>query len=324
MGSYDVICIGDAKLDTFLTIGDADGKFRYDESTNEICFKHGSKIPLETTHISVGGNAANVSIGLSRLGVKATIAAEIGDDEFSLKIVNAFAKERIDRGFLKQTHGTSTSFSVAISYKDDRTLFSEHFKREHNFSYEHANTKWIYLTSLGEEWIEAYQKAIDFVKTHNVKIAFNPGTIQLTEKSPIIEETLRNTEIFFINKEEAKSLIYGYENEYNSDDIQEILSNVKRLGPKTAVVTDGENGSYALDSENNYFHQDRVQCKIVELTGAGDAYATGFLAARIHEQDIQQAMLWGSHNAASVVSSIGAEEGLLRKEELEEKVYESK
>ncbi len=324
MGSYDVICIGDAKLDTFLTIEDADGKFRYDETTNEICFKHGEKIPVEHTNISVGGNAANVTIGLARLGIKATIAAEIGDDEFSLKIINAFAKEHIDRGFLRQTHGTPSSFSVAITYKNDRTIFSEHLKREHDFLYDSAHTKWIYLTSLGEEWITPYQKAVDYALSKNAQIAFNPGTIQLTEKSPVIENILRNTDLFFINKEEAKRIIYGYENEYNSDDIQEILSNVKKLGPKTVVVTDGENGSYALDNENNYFHQDRVECKVVELTGAGDAYATGFLAARIHGVATQEAMLWGSQNAASVISLTGAEEGLLRKQELEEKIYESK
>lgn len=324
MGSYDVICIGDAKLDTFLTIADADGKFRYDESTNEICFKHGEKIPIEHTHISVGGNAANVTIGLAKLGVKSTIAAEIGDDEFSLKIINAFAKEHIDRGFIRQQSGTDSSFSVAISYKNDRTLFSEHFKRDHDFLYEHANTKWLYLTSLGEEWVNPYKKALDYSESHHVQIAFNPGTIQLTEKSDVVENILKMTDILFINKEEAKQLIYDYANEYNTDDIQDILSNVKALGPKTAVVTDGENGSYVLDLDNNYFHQDRVECEIKELTGAGDAYATAFLAARIHGLSTQESMVWGSHNAASVIGAIGAQEGLLKKEELEERVYESR
>jgi ribokinase len=324
MGSYDVICIGDAKLDTFLKINDTEGKFRYDESTNEICFKHGEKIPVENTHISVGGNAANVAIGLARLGIKSTIAAEIGDDEFSLKIINAFAREHIDRGFIKQNRGTDSSFSVAISYKNDRTLFSEHFKREHNFSYDHATAKWLYLTSLGEEWTGAYQKAVNYASEKHAQIAFNPGTIQLTEKAPVVESILRITDILFVNKEEAKQLIYDYANEYNSDDIQDILSNVRALGPKTAVITDSDNGSYVLDAENNYYHQDRIECDVVELTGAGDSYATGFLAARIHGLSTQESMLWGSHNAASVIGSIGAEEGLLKKDILEERVYESR
>src|SRR4029079_5120099 len=134
MGSYDVICIGDAKLDAFLTLADT-SKVRFDENTGELCFKHGEKIPVDHTHFSVGGNAANVAIGLSRLGIKATIAAEIGDDEFSLKIINTFAREHIDRGFIRQDSNRESSFSVAMTYKNDRTLFSEHFKRDHDFRY---------------------------------------------------------------------------------------------------------------------------------------------------------------------------------------------
>src|SRR5690349_6605589 len=79
MNSYDVLTIGDAKLDTFLTINENNPKCRLDETTKELCFKHGEKISVEHTHFSVGGNGANVTVGLSRLGIKATIAAETGD-----------------------------------------------------------------------------------------------------------------------------------------------------------------------------------------------------------------------------------------------------
>jgi len=322
MGSYDVICIGDAKIDVFLDLSDKNGggKCRLDENTNELCFKHGEKIPVDRTYFSVGGNAANVAIGLSRLGLKSTIAAEIGDDEFSLKIINTFAKEHIDRGFIKQDQNRESSLSVAITYKNDRTLFSEHIDRPHNFYYENAKTKWIYLTSLGNDWETPYQKAIDYTLENQAQLAFNPGTLQLREKSQVIENALQVASILFVNKEEAKQLIYGYSNEYGSDDMQQILSNVKSLGPKTVVITDGEDGSFVLDHDNNYFQQDHAPSSILELTGAGDSFSTGFLAARIYELGLQEAMLWGNLNAASVIEKVGAEEGLLRKAEMEEKV----
>lgn len=322
MGNYDVICIGDAKLDAFLAIAETNTKCRFDENTKELCFKHGEKISIDHTYFSVGGNAANVTIGLSRLKIKATIAAEIGDDEFSLKIVNTFAKEYIDRGFIRQTPGKESSFSVAINYKDDRTLFTEHFKRSHDFKYEDAYTKWIYLTSLGEEWVNAYQKAIDYTNEHGTKLVFNPGTLQLSEKSSIIKDVLKVTNILFINKEEAKLLISEYADINSSDDIQEILLNIKKLGPKTVAITDGENGSHAIDEEGKYYHQDKIQCTIVERTGSGDAYSSGYLAAAIHQLGVQTAMKWGSINAASVIGKIGAQEGLLKKEEMEEKINE--
>lgn len=322
MGSYDVITIGDAKLDIFLTLTNKNGsgKARLDENTNELCFKHGEKIPVDRTYFSVGGNAANVAIGLSRLGLKATIAAEIGDDEFSLKIINTLAHEGIDRGFIKQDKNRESSLSVAITYNDDRTLFSEHIDRDHDFNYEHTNTKWIYLTSLGNEWMNPYEKAINYCNENQAQLAFNPGTLQLREKSHIIEAALQVTSILFVNKEEAKQLIYGYSNEYNSDDIQKILSNVKALGPKTVVITDGEEGSFVLDNDNNYYQQDHAPTNVLELTGAGDSFSTGFLAARIYEKSLQESMLWGNMNAASVIEKMGAEEGLLKKEEMEERV----
>lgn len=319
MGNYDVICIGDAKLDTFIKINESEGKFYFDQTSNELRFKHGEKIPVEATFISMGGNAANVAVGLTRLGIKATIAAEIGDDEFSLKIVNALARENIDRGFLKSTHGSLTSFSVALAFKDNRTLFSEHIERKHDFFYETATTKWIYLTSLGIDWVTPYKRALSFAKSKNIKIAFNPGTIQLTEKSDIVDEVFKNTEILFINKEEAKRLLKEHGN-LETDEINNLLEQVKILGPKNVVITDGKNGSYAIDENNSYFHQERIDCTIIELTGAGDAFATGFLAGTIHNVGIQKAMLWGSHNASSVVSHVGAEDGLLKKQELEEKI----
>jgi sugar/nucleoside kinase (ribokinase family) len=322
MGTYDVICIGDAKIDAFLVFSDKDGagKCRLDENTNELCFKHGEKIPVDRTYFSVGGNAANVSVGLSRLGVKSTIAAEIGDDEFSLKIINTLAVEGVERGFLKQDQSRESSFSVAITYKEDRTLFSEHIDRAHDFNYEHAESKWIYLTSLGNEWTNAYQKAINYCLENQVQMAFNPGTLQLREKSHIIENALQATGVLFVNKEEAEKLIYGYSNEYRNDDIQQILTNLKSLGPKTVVLTDGENGSFALDENDNFYQQDHAPAEVVELTGAGDAFSTGFLAGRVYGLELQECMKWGNFNSASVIEKMGSQEGLLKKEEMEEKI----
>jgi sugar/nucleoside kinase (ribokinase family) len=322
MGNYDVICIGDAKLDVFLKVSENNPKCRFDEAKNELCFNHGEKIVVEQTNLCVGGNAANVSIGLSRLGIKATIAAEIGDDEFSLKIINAFARENIDRAFIKQMHGQDSSISVAINYKSDRTLFTEHLKRDHEFSYEFGLFKWVYLTSLGDEWRSAYQKAIEYCQSHNAKLAFNPGSKQLAQKSILVDEALKVCEVLFVNKEEAKTLIKEYLTEVITDDTQEIINKLKSFGLKNIILTDGENGSYGMDFNNTLFHQKPYPCNIVELTGAGDAYSTGYLAATIHNLDMENAMKWGSANSASVIGKIGSQEGLLKREEMEEIINE--
>ncbi len=320
MVTYDVLTIGDAKLDAFLSISDTNGKVRLNQETNELCFKHGEKISVDHTHFSLGGNAANVAVGLARLGVKVTIAAEIGDDEFALKIINALGKEHIDRGFIRQAHNQESSFSVSINFKNDRTLFSEHVQREHNFHYADEKIAWIYLTSLGEEWVKPYEKAVHFVKETNCFLAFNPGTLQLAKKSDVVEDALKVTTILFVNKEEAQLLISEYAKEKPSDEIEKLLDQVSSLGPITVVITDGKKGSYVLDSEKHFYHEGILSSIIVERTGAGDAYSAGFLGAIVHKLSIKDAMHWGSKNATSVVAHIGAQAGLLKKQEMEEKV----
>ena len=105
--------------------------------------------------------------------------------------------------------------------------------------------------------------------------------------------------------------------------IKELLTQLKKLGPKIVVITDGKNGSYALDEKGKMLKQDCVQCKVVEKTGAGDSYTTGFLAAILQELPIKTAMAWGTLNAASVIGQIGAQAGLLRKEEMEKKLIQT-
>lgn len=317
MLTYDVLTIGDAKLDAFLTIAEDNAKCRVNEQTHELCFKHGEKISVDHTHFSLGGNAANVAVGLSRLEVKAAIAAEIGDDEFSLKITNTLGREHIDKAFLRQIHGQSSSFSVAINFKGDRTLFSEHVTRPHEFSYDDAKITWIYLTSLGQEWVQPYEKAVSYVQMNNASLAFNPGTLQLAQASPTVENALKHTTVLFVNKEEAQLLVSEYTNQKATDDIEQLAKILHGIGVKTVVITDGKNGADALN-EHHSIHQNNFPSIIVERTGAGDAFATGFLAATVHGLSLKDALQWGSLNAASVIGSIGAQEGLLKKEEMEQ------
>ena len=158
---------------------------------------------MESCEFLLGGNACNVSVGLSRLGVKSFLCAEIGDDEFSQKIINGLIKENVDTSFLKQTKGAMSSFAVAIEAKNDRTLFVYHVERKHHFDLTNVSADWVYLSSMGKEWKGAYEKVLSLVKNSNIKLSFNPGTPQLAENSEIISQILQKTDILFVNKEEA-------------------------------------------------------------------------------------------------------------------------
>lgn len=318
MPHFDVTCVGNAKIDTFLTLHEANRHLRLLKNTNELCIKFGEKITVDKADILLGGNAANVSVGVSRLGLNTAIIAEIGRDEFAQKIIRNLRNEKVDISNITQTDGQQSSFSTIINFKGERTIFSEHVKRLHDFNFENISTKWIYLTSLGEEWQNAYSKTLNFVKEKRCLLAFNPGTLQIKSGKKDIEDVLSATNLLFVNREEAMAILnINPEASGQISNLDSLLTNLQKLGPKIVVITDGRIGSFAIDDKRNISKKDIIQAEVVEKTGAGDAYSSGFLSALINNKSIQEAMEWGTKNSASVVSRIGAQTGLLYKKDFE-------
>lgn len=317
---YNVITVGESTIDAFMTMAHANSDAHLDRENGALCFRLGEKIDVERYDFTIGGNATNVAVGLSRLGFKATLCTEIGDDEFSLKIRNVLANEHIERLLMSQVKGPS-NFSVIINFKGDRTIFAENVSRQHDFHFDDVTADFVYLTSLGNEWRKPYQMTLEFVHKQKAKLAFNPGILQLREGKDIIHEVLKDTSLLFINKEEAELLLHEKETqEHEEAYIKELMTKVQKLGPKVIVVTDGKRGSYALDEKGGFYKHPIYEGPIVERTGTGDAYSAGFLAATLHGLSVPKAMDYGSWNATSVVSKIGAQAGLLTKEQMEEKV----
>jgi ribokinase len=310
----DVACIGSSLVDIFLHIHNASNYCSVDESGQKLCVAFGEKIPLENTQIALGGNACNVAVGLSRLGVRSSLIAEIGTDEFSERIVHTLEQEQVDMTHMLRVNGkTSTGFG--IQFKNERTLFVEHIPRAHAFSFDDIHTPWIYLTSVGTEWHHVYRDITNLVTQKQWRVALNPGTPQLEEGLSVLTPVLAKTEIVFLNKEEAMHLLGMNER----TQIEQLLAALQDLGPKIVVVTDGQNGSFAYDHTKVLMNTPIASAPVVEKTGAGDAFATGFLAAYVKGKSVKEAMQWGTLNAASVIGFVGAQQGLLTHAELEKR-----
>lgn len=317
---YNVITVGETTIDAFMTLADATKSMHMEGENGGVCFRHGAKIDVDKYDFEIGGNATNVAVGLTRLGVKSTLVSETGDDEFSIKIRNCLAKERIERTFITETPGPS-NFSVIINFKGDRTIFVQDVERKHNFHLYDVSADLIYLTSLGRDWVKAYKYILDFADKTGTNIAFNPGSRQLREGSDLLKRVLERTKIVFVNKEEAEIILKKKHSEKNNREyIHELMKDMQKLGPCTVVLTNGNKGSYALDDKGEFHFHSTLQGEVVERTGAGDAYASGFLAASLYGLSLPEAMEWGSQNATSVVSKVGAHAGLLSKIEMEDRV----
>lgn len=306
----DILTVGTALIDVFLSLPES-AACRYNEETKEICMQLGEKLLLTDAKFLLGGNACNVAVGMSRAGFATGIVAEIGSDEFSAKITNGLEKERVNTQYLKKLG--QSSFSVGISMHNDRVLLTEHRIREHAFSYEGLTPQWIYLTAVGEEWKKAYATVLAFCKQNGIRLALNPGTVQLRDETiAFFQPYLASTEVLFLNKQEAQKLLG------TTEEVAGLLHSLKQYGCHVVVITDGEQGAYAIDREGKKFYQPKVATTVVEKTGAGDSFATGFLAAYMKDVAVGESLSWGAVNAVSVIGKVGAQEGLLTREQMKE------
>ncbi len=182
-------------------------------------------------------------------------------------------------------------------------------------------TRWVYFTSLSPSFVHSsiISQLTQYLERTRAKLLYNPGTFQIKHGVKKYPSLLSLTEVFIVNKEEAK-LVLGYK-EGDKVPIKKLLKELVDLGLRMAVVTDGLGGSYGSDGEH-FYSLGCFPSRMIQMTGAGDAYATGVLAGLFHDKGLSEAMRWGGVNAASVVEEIGPQKGLLTYNAMMEKLKE--
>jgi sugar/nucleoside kinase (ribokinase family) len=120
--------------------------------------------------------------------------------------------------------------------------------------------------------------------------------------------------MIYVNREEAEKLTGFGE---SSGRERDLLIALNKIGPKICVITDGADGAFAYDSINGKFMKVGVlPVDAYERTGAGDAFGSGCLSALIHGKTLDEALLWGTCNSASVIGYTGSQKGLLKFDEM--------
>lgn len=301
---FDAIAVGDATLDTFLRVKDIviiPGK----EHQNALaCVPYGDKVVVDSFEQQVAGNAANNAIGSARLGLKSAFYSVVGNDDSGKKVLAAMKREKVSLKYLRVDRKNPTNYTVVINYNGERTQLIYRLDRAYTLP-KLAKANWVYYTAVGKNHVTLEKEIIDYAKESGAKLAFNPGDYQLARGAKALAPVLKSTSVLFVNKEEGCKLV-------GQRDILDLLHQLSDLGPKIVVVTDGPKGAYAHDSSEAYYMQ-VYPVKLVEMTGAGDSFATGFMAALYHGEGIYEALKWGTANSASVISFVGPQKGLLTK-----------
>jgi len=289
----DIATVGNAVIDILLSIKPNESFSELDSAKKTLRIEVGRKIPADSASVTAGGGAVRVAMALSRFSYKTALYASVGEDEFAEKIVKILTSEHVDTTHVIKS-GKETSCTIGLSFEAERTLFTHHVTFPNLFNFSDLEAKWIYLAALGREWEKAYEEALSYLSQNpEVKLAFNPGHTQLVGGLEKIKPLLSRTDVLFVNREEACCIV-----EKELQDIPELLKAVKAAGPKHVVITDGKNGSYLIDADSSLYFHAILPAEIIEKTGAGDAYASGFLAGIMEGKRAVDAMQWGTANSA--------------------------
>ncbi len=309
---YDVICVGSATVDVF-------AKTKFSElikimsnkkETDLLAYPTGSKILIDELDFTTGGGGTNTSVSLARLGHKTAWLGILGDDDNANFIINKLKKENVD--IIAAKGNKPTGYSIILdSLEHDRTILAykgiNDFLEFKKIPLKKLKTKWFYFSSMLNKSFTTLEKLAKYAQKNKIKIAFNTSSY-LAKKGPTyLKIILKRADILILNREEASYLVRG-------ETIKDLLKNIRKLGPKLVVITDGKRGSNAFDG--TYIYKIKTSSiKVLETTGAGDAFASAFLSGMIKKNDIIFAMQLGQANAESVIQYHGAKNKLLRYKE---------
>lgn len=314
----DFLSIGDITTDAFVDIKDVRIDTDADEGDKgyeEICFRFGDKIEYEDlTVVPSVGNSPNAAVSAHRLGLNTGLLTNLGDDEFGKRCIEALEEEGIKSDYIQVHEGKKSNYHIVLRFGPERTILVKHEEYPYKLPDNLDGPKWIYLSSLGSTSLEHHHEIAKYIEENEIKLAFQPGTFQMELGYEKLKDIYKTSTLFFANREEYQRIL-----ETTEDDHQKLMQEMHERGPKIAVLTDGPNGAYAYDGTETWFIPMYPDPKDpVDRTGAGDSFSSTFTSALALGNDIPTALSWGPINSMSVVQYIGAQEGLLTREILEE------
>jgi ribokinase len=316
MEKLDFLAVGDIVTDAFIKLQDAEVNCDIDGESCKISMNFGDKLPYEEVHeVKAVGNSPNAGVSAHRLGLKSAIMTDIGDDRNGEDCLETLKTEGIDTTFVRTHKDQKTNYHYVLWFNAERTILVKHTEFEYSFPQEMPAPKWLYLSSLAENSLPYHDMIADYLeKNPETKMAFQPGTFQMKLGSDKLERLYKSSALFFCNKEEANRILKS-----NESDIKVLLENMRNLGPKTVVITDGPNGAFTYDGAEFWKMPMYPDPKDpVDRTGAGDSFSSTVTSALALGMTLPEALSWGPINSMSVVQEVGAQKGLLTREKLQE------
>lgn len=291
-GGVDVVSIGDVNLDVIFYIKN------YPYRGGEV---HASKVEYFG-----GGSAANVAVGLSRLKCKVGLIAAIGDDPLGDKLITSLKEEGVNVSHVRRIKGMSSGLMfVVVDSKGERTIFGV---KGANSMLELSDEDEEYASSARALYVSGYVfsgrgrhsilRALRSAKTKGALCFLDVGPLLAREYSNLLPSLSSLVDYWSMNEEEAVELLGSLSN-------SSMRYFLRRYRGKAVIIRLGGEGAYFY-SKAQSFKVPAFRTKVVDTTGAGDAFTVGFMYGILNGYDALKSVKLGNLVASYKVRGRGA------------------
>lgn len=327
----DVLTIGSATLDIFLK----SDQFKIDRHHKDgvlLCERYEEKMEAQELVMVSGGGATNAAVSYARKGFEVAPIIELGKDPVAELILTELGKENVSLSYVIQEPDEKTAISVIlfsgnpsppklpsgggsiVTYRGASRMLTVSDVPFEKLGMSLKPGGWVHLTSVGGD-MELVLKIFSWCKEKNRKLFWNPGKAEVEKGSALHVQGRAfqySPDVLQLNRLEASTFF-----QINFMDEKTWRSEHCPTPPQTMlVITDGAQGGRVCYQGTCSWYEG-IKTTMVDSTGAGDAFGSGFVAGLLSGKSLPDALEWGKRQAASVVEKIGAKEGLLTKEEIE-------
>ncbi len=298
--SLDVVCFGALNMDKLYRV-------------NRIAREEEESV-IRSFKESPGGSAANTAVGLARLGIKTGYIGKVSNDREGKLLLDNFKTEGVDtRGVIVSKEDRSGVVIGFVDGKGERALYVDPGVndtielKEINLEYA-GSAKILHLTSFAGEKPFKVQKTL--VETlSNIKVSLDPGELYARKGLATLKPVIKRSFVMFLNENEIKLL--------TGENYKEGSKTLANEGISIVAAKLGKRGCYVTDGKETHLVKP-YKVKVVDTTGAGDAFCAGFLYGLIKNKDLHECGRLGSFVASRCIREAGAREGLPKLSDLEE------
>jgi fructokinase len=311
--SKKILGIGNAIVDVFVKVDD---NFLSKNNLTKGSMKLIEKAEFETLKdtikiekIEAGGSVANTIAGISYLGGNSSFIGKVNSDEFGRVYKKSLEKIKVNFYYTEKSENLSTGASIIFITPDSERTMCTYLGISSQLSKEDINEDKIkdheliflegYLWDKGKSE-EMFKHVINIAKKNNTKIAMSlSDTFCVTRhRNDFFKLLVNDLNILIGNESEINELV-------QKDNLLASINELKKIN-KIVVITRGENGSLViLNNEITKCESLKVK-KVLDLTGAGDLFASGFLKEYLDKSNINKCLQTGSELAAKIIEKIGA------------------